>query len=296
MKKPLSREKLEAYLDTQRNNFKPNGESYRQGCVETYDEINSLYESGSFDEDEPAFDVQKLKKWLTDYREYLESLNKGRYIKSFEYIQAESAIIMINKTLAEIESKLKKESEILKSLVCYRCKKDIDGCAIFGNDISRLFCSKDCLRGKEPGVQEEKKYLKCQRCGKDSELEWEENAVTICEECGKVPAPDKNLIDADGLIKKLNEMLKCHGSTEWGKGFDFATVDILKFINSKLPAKEEELKPCPFCGGQALLDEWCGSFKIRCSNDDCDIKPDTYSDSVKSEVIRLWNKRAGEQA
>lgn len=50
----------------------------------------------------------------------------------------------------------------------------------------------------------------------------------------------------------------------------------------------KELKPCPFCGGEAETIHCCG-WKVYCPS--CGIKtPDSYSQ--ERYVIEFWNKRA----
>ena len=49
---------------------------------------------------------------------------------------------------------------------------------------------------------------------------------------------------------------------------------------------ENELKPCPFCGGTPLLTNW-GLWRVWCKN--CKA---TSSDFVfKKDAIDAWNKR-----
>ena len=58
-----------------------------------------------------------------------------------------------------------------------------------------------------------------------------------------------------------------------------------------------ELKPCPFCGGNAIVvatnyrhDET--SFRVRCANKECHIIPSTYENESMDFVIEVWNRRA----
>jgi len=63
----------------------------------------------------------------------------------------------------------------------------------------------------------------------------------------------------------------------------------------------DNLKPCPFCGGEALFNELSNEFesvfKIACMgaiNSDCaGLGLDSYKDSRK-DSIKAWNTRAGE--
>ena len=57
-----------------------------------------------------------------------------------------------------------------------------------------------------------------------------------------------------------------------------------------------ELKPCPFCGGEAdvVYIEWCACHIVRCQNQygECDVVPVTKYCCVESEAIEAWNRRA----
>jgi Lar family restriction alleviation protein len=53
--------------------------------------------------------------------------------------------------------------------------------------------------------------------------------------------------------------------------------------------KQEELKPCPFCGGSASLEHTRIGFGVVCWN--CQIK--TLMDWTKEKAISIWNTRAG---
>lgn len=57
-----------------------------------------------------------------------------------------------------------------------------------------------------------------------------------------------------------------------------------------------ELKPCPFCGGEAsiLVKDWdnrADEYKITCSL--CGVMQKNYT-FEKSDAIAAWNRRAGE--
>lgn len=54
----------------------------------------------------------------------------------------------------------------------------------------------------------------------------------------------------------------------------------------------EELKPCPFCGGEAEL--WAsedGIYGVWCSNPDCYMDVDTRDRTSKEAAIEAWNTR-----
>ena len=46
-----------------------------------------------------------------------------------------------------------------------------------------------------------------------------------------------------------------------------------------------KLKPCPFCGGRAVL----GMFSVWC--DDCGVETQVDTDLTEKEVIAVWNLR-----
>lgn len=65
-----------------------------------------------------------------------------------------------------------------------------------------------------------------------------------------------------------------------------------------------ELKPCPFCGGEAFIrvipphkhflvnmPDYKGGAFVECVNCSCGIAEDT-----KEEAIKAWNRRVGEVA
>lgn len=59
----------------------------------------------------------------------------------------------------------------------------------------------------------------------------------------------------------------------------------------------DELKPCPFCGNKAVLEdlggyETCGRFFVRCTK--CDIAQDNLW-ATKKTAIRRWNKRVSKE-
>ena len=57
----------------------------------------------------------------------------------------------------------------------------------------------------------------------------------------------------------------------------------------------EELKPCPFCGGKAeLLKLDVSEYFVHCPNPNCFIGQDLLYRSKKT-AIKKWNRRMGER-
>nr|DAT60471.1 MAG TPA: restriction alleviation protein [Caudoviricetes sp.] len=63
-----------------------------------------------------------------------------------------------------------------------------------------------------------------------------------------------------------------------------------------------ELKPCPFCGGEAEITEYHLSYEVECSACEATIAASLsfYADdderiSVRNELVKAWNRRDGER-
>lgn len=62
-----------------------------------------------------------------------------------------------------------------------------------------------------------------------------------------------------------------------------------------------KLKPCPFCGGEAYMDnfltrgdngEWVNAYSVCCDNELCHYRPYTERYSVsKVNAAEMWNTR-----
>lgn len=53
----------------------------------------------------------------------------------------------------------------------------------------------------------------------------------------------------------------------------------------------EELKPCPFCDGEATLsfESEGARFAVYCFNGDCEVQPGTMSHETKKAARTAWN-------
>ena len=63
----------------------------------------------------------------------------------------------------------------------------------------------------------------------------------------------------------------------------------------------EELKPCPFCGGEAVIREWYirgtanrKHYRVECKN--CGARCTAWEYNRINKAIAAWNRRAGEEA
>lgn len=66
-----------------------------------------------------------------------------------------------------------------------------------------------------------------------------------------------------------------------------------KIVNT---SKDEELKPCPFCGGKPCESFGYGVFYINCENENCTMMVMTdpvecYSEEEYNSVVKVWNTR-----
>lgn len=57
-----------------------------------------------------------------------------------------------------------------------------------------------------------------------------------------------------------------------------------------------ELKPCPFCGGEAERETFKHAYGhtmyyVQCSNKKCAVSPITSAYKAKGADIRAWNRR-----
>ena len=56
-----------------------------------------------------------------------------------------------------------------------------------------------------------------------------------------------------------------------------------------------KLKPCPFCGGEAIMENLnvpTYRFRVICNNVKCDVHPNTWLRRSAKEAAEVWNRRA----
>ena len=92
--------------------------------------------------------------------------------------------------------------------------------------------------------------------------------------------------DIDKVVEQLEENYSCDVGNLKMISLDKA-IEIVR-------AGMRELKPCPFCGGEAEIemdDCWYWNYHVFCQ--ECKIGTDYYN--TADEAIEAWNRRAGEQ-
>lgn len=67
-------------------------------------------------------------------------------------------------------------------------------------------------------------------------------------------------------------------------------------LHDALERQKQELKPCPFCGGVAVLkkvpDTSVMPYYVRCDNKFCSMWVVTCNRRTEREAMELWNRRA----
>ncbi len=62
--------------------------------------------------------------------------------------------------------------------------------------------------------------------------------------------------------------------------------------------REYELKPCPFCGGEAIVKTvevlMYPTYYVRCGSLKCRVMTSTVNCQTKNEAIKIWNRRVTE--
>lgn len=74
--------------------------------------------------------------------------------------------------------------------------------------------------------------------------------------------------------------------------FSLDSEGIINWLNSPFKKSEDDLLPCPFCGGEAYLSrvgQCLPDYQITC--EDCEFSTGTYKS--EKEVIDIWNNLKG---
>ncbi|MBR2562477.1 MAG: Lar family restriction alleviation protein [Eubacterium sp.] len=58
---------------------------------------------------------------------------------------------------------------------------------------------------------------------------------------------------------------------------------------------DEELKPCPFCGGEAKLEDLGFPHHVYCTNCGARITGRGFGEDGEADAIKKWNMRKEEQ-
>lgn len=61
------------------------------------------------------------------------------------------------------------------------------------------------------------------------------------------------------------------------------------------PKFDSRLKPCPFCGGPAVIEYWHGGKPtkrmVSCFSEQCPVQPSVTEETYR-EALDAWNERA----
>lgn len=95
----------------------------------------------------------------------------------------------------------------------------------------------------------------------------------------------------------LNGMNIIQREKEITKWYNQAKIKLVlySFLDWLQQEREEKLKPCPFCGQTPDVFDVYGDCSVKCMNDNCSVRPKSSGYMSKSEAIKEWNKRVGDE-
>lgn len=120
--------------------------------------------------------------------------------------------------------------------------------------------------------------------------------IKPCPKCGSI---NLNIMTEQLSGRQTIHCMDCHEyyhDCELNVGMD--TSEVLdrwnEYSQNYTPTKPKtELKPCPFCGGQARIREDEGGFyQVTCTSVACEIH--TFSFDDVSDAVERWNRRVNE--
>lgn len=57
-----------------------------------------------------------------------------------------------------------------------------------------------------------------------------------------------------------------------------------------------EIKPCPFCGGEAKLQRFGRFYYISCENENCECLVESGYMNTEESAVESWNRRANDDS
>jgi hypothetical protein len=173
-----------------------------------------------------------------------------------------------------IEDMPSQSHELPAKIICINCNTEINGIKFPDGYHVNHFCNNKI---ENPHT--------CGKCYLNLEMvmgEFGGGVIMPCEMC------NKNKIDADELVSDLDRMY-----AKFACEYNLGVSDCIDYIKSKIPKKEEELKPCE-CGGKPITyyDIQRG-YRIYCGhpNSSSCYKSTAYY-KTQAEAKAAWNKRA----
>ena len=137
-----------------------------------------------------------------------------------------------------------------------------------------------------------KELLKCPFCGGEPILhtvgDWKHLYVYFCSKCNKTPVfPNEARLTPRGALRTWNRITECIKSL----------IELEELIEryKNMSATNIELKPCPFCGGEAeFVDN--GYFKdVSCKDMNCRGYAASLNNKFKKDAIEAWNRRTDDR-
>lgn len=89
--------------------------------------------------------------------------------------------------------------------------------------------------------------------------------------------------------------MSCQATSGRPSNYEATQITVTSKADIAVPTdeKSDDLKPCPFCGGKAILSSWelLHEHSVSCSR--CHAVSGDYEDTREKAIMR-WNRRAKE--